>query len=62
MTELKSFVMQLTLEHFMKAAPLGSAPEDYSGLGKGVKGEASYLNNHWCTTQKLFGFELGAVP
>ena len=44
------------------ATPSGSAPEDYSGLGKSIKKEASYLNNHWYTTRKLIGFELGAAP
>ena len=41
---------------------LGRAPKEYSDFWKRSKIDPSYLDNHWCTTQKLIGFELGAAP
>ena len=44
------------------ASARGRAPKEYSDFWKSSKFDPSYLDNHWCTTQKLIGFELGATP
>ena len=43
-------------------ARVGSAPEEYSGLGKGVRSEVSYLDNQDDPQRKLIGNRNGALP
>ena len=40
----------------------GSAPEDYSGVGKSFESEASYLDKYDGSQRKLLGFRNGAPP
>ena len=40
----------------------GRAPKEKTDFWKCSKWDLSYLINHWCTTRKLIGFELGAAP
>ena len=50
--------------NWLKAKLLTSlrAPKEYTDFWKCSKWDLSYLINHWCTTRKLIGFELGAAP